>query len=130
MGLKCAVLAIAVAGRFSLFAQKQNNYVASKVTGQLALTRIVNPLLGANRSLAALVGGAPAPETSKVPTRFPHPPFPRLLGAATSIAMPPIQSLPISRSGGFGFDGLSHYDQRQANSGNQFSVEPPNPSIA
>jgi hypothetical protein len=29
-----------------------------------------------------------------------------------------------------GFNGLTHSDQRQANSGNQFSLEPPNPSIA
>jgi hypothetical protein len=29
-----------------------------------------------------------------------------------------------------GFNGLTHNDQRQANNGNQFSVEPPNPSVA
>jgi hypothetical protein len=30
----------------------------------------------------------------------------------------------------FGFSGLTHADQRLANGGNQFNVEPPNPSIA
>jgi hypothetical protein len=33
-------------------------------------------------------------------------------------------------AGGLGFNGLSHFDQRNANSGNQFSVEPPSPGIA
>jgi hypothetical protein len=42
-----------------------------------------------------------------------------------------MQSLPVNGPGGsFGFNGLSHYDQRQANSGNQFSVEPPSPGVA
>jgi hypothetical protein len=33
-------------------------------------------------------------------------------------------------AGGIGFNGLTHSDQRLADSGNQFSLEPPNPSIA
>jgi len=41
-----------------------------------------------------------------------------------------MQSLAISASNTFGLLGLTHYDQRNANGGNQFSVEPPNPSIA
>jgi hypothetical protein len=41
-----------------------------------------------------------------------------------------IQSLPVIPSGGFGFDGLTHLDQVQANAGNQVSLEPPNASIA
>ena len=31
---------------------------------------------------------------------------------------------------GFGFNGLTHADQRNANGGNQFSVEPPTPALA
>jgi hypothetical protein len=39
--------------------------------------------------------------------------------------------LPVSTTfSGTGFNGLTHYDQRQANNGNQFSIEPPSPSIA
>jgi hypothetical protein len=33
-------------------------------------------------------------------------------------------------SGVFGFDGLTHAQQKLANNGNQYSVEPPSPSIA
>lgn len=33
-------------------------------------------------------------------------------------------------AGALGFNGLTHLDQRNANGGNQFSVEPPSPSIA
>jgi len=126
-----AVLAITIVGSFSLGAQTRNNYLATNVTGQLVLTTTFNPLLGANRALlGGSIGGVTRPEVSKLPTKFPHPSLTRLLGAARPFAMPQIQSLPVTLSGGSGFDGLTHYDQRQANSGNQFSVEPPNPSIA
>ncbi len=36
----------------------------------------------------------------------------------------------IEAPGATGFDGLTHLDQRQANNGNQFSVEPPSPAVA
>src|SRR5260370_13499786 len=39
-------------------------------------------------------------------------------------------SVQVRPSSSFIFDGLTHFDQRQANSGNQLSVEPPNASIA
>ena len=49
----------------------------------------------------------------------------------TSITVSTPQSRPtISATGIIGFNGLTHLDQRNANSGNQYSVEPPNPSIA
>jgi len=124
------VIAIALGGSFSLCAQIRNNYLASNVTGQLVLRMTFNPLLGASRLLGTTVGGVTRPETSKVPTKFPHPQLSRLLGATRSLAMPQIHNLPVISSGNFGFNGLTHADQRQANSGNQFSVEPPNSSIA
>ncbi len=49
------------------------------------------------------------------------------LGAAA--ATPLNSTLTIQPLPG-GFDGLSHYDQRMAYGGNQYSVEPPNASIA
>jgi hypothetical protein len=124
-----AVVAIAVVVTSSLFAQSRS-YIPSNVTGQLTLVRTVDPRLRASQALGAVVSGVPGPEVSKVPTQFPHPPVPRLLGATTPLLTPPMQSLPVSPSGGFGFDGLTHFDQRQANSGNQLSVEPPSASIA
>ena len=46
-------------------------------------------------------------------------------------ANPLMQSSPVSpASGVLTFNGLTHADQRNASGGNQFSVEPPNPSIA
>ncbi len=38
--------------------------------------------------------------------------------------------LSVTSSASFGFNGLSHLDQRNANGGNQFSTEPPTPSVA
>ena len=40
-----------------------------------------------------------------------------------------MQSSPVTPSNAFGFSGLTHADQRNASGGNQFSVEPPSPSI-
>lgn len=53
----------------------------------------------------------------------------RLFGAA--VAPPLLPGLSVATASGiFGFNALSHLDQRNANSGNQFSIEPPNQSIA
>jgi hypothetical protein len=53
----------------------------------------------------------------------------RLFGAATVPAPTPGLSV-VPATGFFGFNALSHLDQRNADNGNQFSVEPPNQSIA
>ena len=48
-----------------------------------------------------------------------------------AFGLPTVTGLPVNTNPGtFGFNGLTHADQRNANSGNQFSTEPPNPSIA
>jgi hypothetical protein len=52
-------------------------------------------------------------------------------GLARTAAIPVTQTLSVNPSfTGVGFNGMTHLDQREANNGNQFSVEPPNPAIA
>ena len=125
---KYVAAAVTVIASTGLYSQTRS-YIPSNVTGQLVLTRTVNPQLTV-RALGAFAAGAPLDAISRVPTQFPHPAFPRLLGAVTPSAIPSIQSLPVIPSSAFGFSGLTHLDQVQANSGNQVSLEPPNPSIA
>ena len=138
-----AVFLIALCANVSLFAQEQNHYLATSVTGQLSLTQAVNinavAPQGAQKNAIApqaqkLIGtGITGPESPKLPSVFPHPPLLRQAKASLRAQASPSQTLSLSAApvnGGFGFDGLSHYDQRLADSGNQFSVEPPNPSIA
>jgi hypothetical protein len=56
---------------------------------------------------------------------------PGLSSANASSAQVLVQSLAAGpAAAGIGFDGMTHSDQRLADSGNQFSLEPPNPSIA
>jgi hypothetical protein len=151
MALPAAILPLAA------FAQTQNHYVASPITGQLSLTRTINLSAPHSGTTAALVpgesalaapgsmaaGGGPAAgaEISILPSKFPHPPLssppappqaPHLKMAEALRLFDPaaVSSLTVAPSSEFGFQGVSHYDQRNANSGNQFSVEPPNPSIA
>jgi hypothetical protein len=154
------VLLIALSTGAGLMAQSQNHYVATSVTGQLTLTTTVNALQVANASQAGpllaklspaftahAVASPVTTEISKLPSAFPHPSLfsisrrePAISGRslaeksmvstmkATTVTM---QSLPVNAPGGsFGFNGMTHYDQREANSGNQFSIEPPSPSIA
>jgi hypothetical protein len=50
---------------------------------------------------------------------------------ASSLQVASSQSLTVSSTtSAFGFLGLTHYDQRNANGGNQFSVEPPSQGLA
>ncbi|HVW86731.1 MAG TPA: PEP-CTERM sorting domain-containing protein, partial [Bryobacteraceae bacterium] len=138
-------------------AQVQNHYTPVNITGQLALVRMVNasqlaaaasPAFAARLAFSRTAAAPQGPEISKLPSFFPRPqpfrpafttgPFSasRVFGADTREARASgprfsAASLPVTPAGSdSGFSGLSHYDQRNANSGNQFSVEPPNPSIA
>ena len=64
--------------------------------------------------------------------------IPTVAGLPVAIARPAFEgpferqeSLPVAGSpAAGGFLGLTHLDQRNANNGNQFSVEPPSPAIA
>src|SRR5262249_48631366 len=99
---QCAAAAIVALANFGLFAQTQS-YIPSNVTGQLVLTRAVNPQTTV-RALGAIASGEQPTAISRVPTQFPHPSFPRLLGGIAAAAILPIQSLPVIASGGFGFN--------------------------
>jgi hypothetical protein len=117
-----------------LFAQTQFHYTGNSVTGQLKLTGTVNLTalaLGPQHAQAVGTVNNSRPEgILKVAPKLlpPPPPLSPLAALATRAAA--MLSLPVNPSNSFGFSGLTHLDQRNANGGNQYSVEPPNPSIA
>jgi hypothetical protein len=113
-----------------LLAQPQSAYTGANVTGQLTLTRVVNALQLAQPTFT--VGkSAVVPELRpKAPPKRTHPPVSLSLRTFSSFTSLNVPSLAVNISSGFGFDGLTHLDQRQANNGNQFSIEPASPSIA
>lgn len=129
-----ALIGLIVLPALPSLAQQQSVYAGSNVTGQLVLARTVNPLQQAQR-LRLLGAVYPVRETPRMPYKRLRPALqanraasPAMAGA---LAMPVMQSLPVAfASGIFGFNALSHLDQRLANGGNQFSVEPPNQSVA
>ena len=115
----------------------QNNigfYTPSSVTGQLQLTRtVVFSQVAGQGALRSDSAASSGPETTKFkqvlpPPRRLLPPSGTVRPAPAFPAAAPLGAVFSSSSNGF--DGLTHYDQRMANSGNQFSLEPPNPSIA
>jgi hypothetical protein len=123
---------IAVCAAWPLAAQGQASYTGTNVTGQLVLARTVNVLQTAQRLQMAAFGGKKAvkiPETPKFPLKRLRPPLAAALRAFAA-GTPLVPGLGVQPAGVPGFDGLTHLDQRLANNGNQFSVEPPNPSIA
>jgi hypothetical protein len=124
------VLGASVFMSAQLLAQPQSSYTGANVTGKLTLTRVVNALQLAQPTIT--VGqSAVIPELHpKAPPKRTHPPVSLSLRIFSSFTSLNVQSLPVNISSGFGFNGLTHLDQRQANNGNQFSIEPPSPSIA
>lgn len=144
---RAGFVVLAVVSAFSPLAAQQTNYSGTIVTGQLVLSRTVNVLQQARTLRAAramALSEEPEPENaaeeslSKTFTRFEGPggtlQSSRFLMAEAQNATAQsifAQSFPVSPAlNSSGFLGLTHFDQRQANGGNQFSIEPPSPGIA
>src|ERR1019366_6099274 len=136
-----AILAAVFCGAPTMNAQSQTQYIPKSITGQLTLVRTVNPFqltLATSSAFLAPTNAAAGPEFSSLPTIFKHPTIAGLssvmpgLFSSTTAVQPAAKSLPVApvSANAFGFNGLIHHDQRYANGGNQFSVEPPSPSIA
>lgn len=122
-GLGCAAV---LAAAITTASAQQNTYHGTVITGQLAKTATVNLSTTAS-AMRVTAFGANGPEVKPNSTRFLRPPFTQRLNAQ---GITPMASMPITRSAAAGFDGITHYLMRTANSGNQFSIEPANPSIA
>jgi hypothetical protein len=116
----------------NLFGQ---NYSAKNISGQLTLLHSINPQqqTTALKRQQAVTANLTTAEVAKRPPRMRSTiaSATRFAAAATTQVTTPITKLtaipgPIA----IGFNGLTHADQRLANGGNQFSVEPPNASVA
>ena len=136
----------------ALCAQSQHFYGGTNVTGQLILIRSVNLTSQAQAALqphARQFSPTVDLETSRgvrrhraidlrdevaFTQRFKSSAvldrglFPSALDALLTPSGPSFTVNPTSSA--FGFAGLTHYDQRTANKGNQLSLEPPNVAIA
>src|ERR1017187_945594 len=146
-----ALLLLALPASWTLHAQSQSFYSGVGVTGQLSLTRTVNLAQQAQSPAKAMFrqSFSTTPEQSKaipllhaaplVITQAPQgasrktaalTPAPAVAGA-TPLAGAGTQSLSVNPgTQAFGFDGLTHAQQKQANHGNQFNVEPPSQGLA
>ena len=125
--------AVTVVVTLPLAAQPPAQYTGANVTGSLVFIRTVN-LTQQGQMLQALALHASLPETQpKAPPKFLRAPVKSrsLLSMSSAMITAPAQSLTITGASGIaGFNALSHLDQRSANHGNQFSIEPPSQSIA
>jgi len=127
-GLK---LAVGLLAGSSLFAQSLNTlYTGTNITGSLVLTgQTVNLLSLSQQGALPQSLGVTLPEAKpKAPPIFLPPPA--HLHSLAALVPPAMNNLPVAQASTFGFNGLTHLDQRNANNGNQYSVEPPNPSVA
>jgi hypothetical protein len=143
-GLFVILFGLVVLGSSPLPAQSRVAFSSSSnVTGQMSLTGTVNLLQQAqfvktadptpggqavSISLDELLGREQRRNSRAERARFPSL---GLLAAPATGSAATQQGLPVSSVlSGFGFSGLTHADQRNANGGNQFSVEPPSPALA
>ncbi len=147
-GRKRILLGLALWTAAAASGQIQNYYTpTANVTGQLALTQTVDVspfLLPGSQQVSASrpaewspTGARPGRFESFLGAESPRAAFRRMpriapaLAASASLMAVAAESLGVKfASSGSGFNGISHFDQRNASSGNQFSVEPPSPSVA
>ena len=112
--------------------QTQSQYSGSNVTGWMTLSGTVNLMQQAQFVLSAQRLSATSNKETlpKVLAQQLRPAAAKRL-ALTAQSLLSVPTLQVSTSfAGFGFMGLTHMDQRDANSGNQFSVEPPSQGLA
>ncbi len=130
-------LAAAVFVALPLPAQPAAEYTGTNITGSFLLTRVVNlrqQALMLKTSKARSATGVASASKELLPKVLPkrlRPPVSSSAFTFSSLSATTMKGLTVTgASGSSGFNALSHADQRLANNGNQFSVEPPNPSIA
>jgi uncharacterized repeat protein (TIGR01451 family) len=121
------LIGIGIAATPCALAQKQSYYTGTNVTGQLTLTNVVNALQAANAAQLQTVGQLGSEINLNASKQFPPPP---LQPQVTTTPQPAMQSLPVATATGFGFPGMAHSDMRNANGGNQYSIEPPSQGLA
>lgn len=115
-------LVLAASAALPLSAQ---TYSGTPATGYFILSRTVDlQQLLKTQSIQFVPGPEPTP---KNPGKLLHPP---IFQTFSALAYPVVHGLTVSQPLGSSFAGLNHADQRNAANGNQFSVEPPNPSVA
>jgi hypothetical protein len=122
-----AIILVGLLAALCALAQYPNSSEAN-VTGQLTLVRTVNLLQQAQLTRIQSFGAVAAEMPPPIPVKGK---IPQLLTIQSAVSIPPTQALTVSSTfSGTAFNGLTHADQRNANNGNQFSVEPPSPGIA
>jgi len=131
-----------VAATAPLLAQHQNFYVGAIATGQLNLSTTVtlSSANGATQSSQFMAPRSLGAEAIEVPRSVLFAPerfragqglMRSRISLSSALQASSTQSLTVNpASSAFGFMGLTHYDQRNANAGNQFSVEPPSQGLA
>lgn len=128
LGVSAALLAGVTA-----HAQVQADFTGENITGELTFARVVNlrqqsQMLMAQRMTVKVAVGETQP---KMPPPRLRPPM-AASRTATILSAPVVaKGLAVNSAPAlFGFNALSHLDQRLAASGNQFSIEPPSQSLA
>ncbi|MGH2407408.1 MAG: hypothetical protein ACRDF7_04910 [Candidatus Limnocylindrales bacterium] len=111
---------------------------ASPSSGELLALAYLGRTAGVGAStLVASANAASAANTSAIEMRVPRPeldpkkPGPGAPGGGASLGSPnPAPNVVAGSNPGFmGFNALSHFDTRNANGGNQFSIEPPDQGL-
>lgn len=123
---------------------QQPSYVGTNVTGAMSLSQVVNLRAQSQVFGFQMLAAAASEVVRPVPPRLVPPGVafpstsPKTSARVASPLAPAVSSSGVSAnplvfapaSGVVGFNALSHLDQRLANHGNQYSIEPPSPGLA
>ncbi|HYZ86352.1 MAG TPA: hypothetical protein VE621_18205, partial [Bryobacteraceae bacterium] len=122
---------------------QQATYGGQNITGRMQLVRTVNVSalgqFGSRKAEATFASFDVATPEFKPPKQLLRAPQQSSFGAKSESSLREASSIETAASSSLdiqfpaiagGFLGLTHLDQRLANNGNQYSVEPPNTSIA
>uniref|UniRef100_Q01TC6 PEP-CTERM protein-sorting domain-containing protein n=1 Tax=Solibacter usitatus (strain Ellin6076) TaxID=234267 RepID=Q01TC6_SOLUE len=132
------VLLLVVGLLASISMNAQVHYTGTTATGRLVLTRQVNlmQMAQSSQSHTSLPGngtaGGPDWNRNAPPTLLRPAGTQRATGQNGLLADPQMQTLLVnpSTTASLHVAGISHYDMRNANGGNQFSIEPPSQGLA
>lgn len=129
--LPTLIFGIGLSSAWGLFAQTpQAHYTGTTVTGQLTLANYTVNLMQVSQNSLPPAGLNTADFVLGTPHKPYKRPTPPVQAGISSLTVASTPGLSVNTATSFGFNGLTHAQQRLANGGENWSTEPATPAVA